>query len=393
MKNKWLISAVIIVIILIAIVIILQNSSGEEKQPEVISSPFGTILMNGADTLDRVSHTENVAYDLDDIERSGEIIVLTIEGKQTFYEKKRRVFGEEYLLAERFARNRGLFIRGELCADTLDMIEKLRDGVGDVIAVPLPDSLFENKDYQLCKIQVEWENNGSKLFWAVRQTSPQLKTAFNEWYKPELRKAVKEEEKLLAEEIERGAFPSIFNIKKGKISIYDAYFRKYAPKCGWDWRLLAAQSYQESMFNPNAISFAGACGLMQIMPSTARSLGMQMDKIMDPETNVKTAVQLIKVLDGKLSDIPGKANRMKFILASYNGGINHIRDAQRLAKAAKESRYNDWEVLVPYVMMLQQREYYANNPNVQYGYLRATETIGYVKSVMQRWDAYRKVAK
>lgn len=392
MKHKTLIFLVLIVIALIAI-IIYNNLNAREKRDEVISSPFGDILINGADTLDRISSSGNEPYDLSEIENCGEIIVLTIEGKQTFYEKRHRVFGEEYLLAERFARNRGLFIRGELCADTLDMIRKLCEGVGDIIAVPLPDLLFENKDYCLCKTGVVFDNKGNLLSWAVRNSSPQLKMALDKWYTPSLRQSVKEEEKLLVEEIARGSFPSIFNAKRGRISVYDAFFRKYAPNCGWDWRLLAAQSYQESMFNPNAISFAGACGLMQIMPSTARTLGMPINKIMDPETNIKTAVQLIKVLDKQLSDIPGKNNRMKFILASYNGGINHIRDAQRLAKAAKETRYNDWEALVPYVMKLQQRSCYEANPNVHYGYLRASETVGYVKSVMQRWDAYRKVAK
>ena len=62
---------------------------------------------------------------------------------------------------------------------------------------------------------------------------------------------------------------------KGIISQYDAEFMKGSRHIGWDWRLIAAQCYQESGFDPNAVSWAGAKGLMQIIPSTAASLGIK----------------------------------------------------------------------------------------------------------------------
>ena len=82
----------------------------------------------------------------------------------------------------------------------------------------------------------------------------------------------------------------------GALSPWDDLFKKHASTAGVDWRLLVAQCRQESGFNPTACSWAGACGLMQLMPQTAASLGVPRDKIFDPETNVAAAARLMAKL-------------------------------------------------------------------------------------------------
>ena len=237
--------------------------------------------------------------------------------------------------------------------------------------------------------------DGKTLTWTVRDTSPKLEAALNRWFKPEMRSQAKSEEQMLVMTggASRHYIAPIFDRERGKISVYDYLFKKYAKVCGWDWRLLAAQCYQESMFDPEAQSFAGARGLMQIMPGIAKNIGLSLKQIFEPEQNIYAATRLIREISGSLGNIPGRENKIKFVLACYNGGIAHIRDAQSLARADSMFRYNNWESLAPYVLKLQDPEYYENDSLVHAGYMRGSETVNYVSRIMRRWNEYKRIAK
>ena len=75
--------------------------------------------------------------------------------------------------------------------------------------------------------------------------------------------------------------------ERGIISVYDHLFKAASATTGWDWKLIAAQSFQESGFDPNARSWAGAQGLMQLMPKTAAGLGLTPEEVHDPRRNVE----------------------------------------------------------------------------------------------------------
>lgn len=179
----------------------------------------------------------------------------------------------------------------------------------------------------------------------------------------------------------------------GRISPYDHLFRKYAAEIGWDWRLLAAQAHTESRFKPNATSWAGARGLMQIMPRTARGYGVATSQLSDPETSIRTAVKIIGDLDKWLkSSIPDDGERQKFILAAYNAGIAHVKDAIALAK-----KYNmnpeRWTGNVEKAILMKQNPRYYRDPVVKYGYSRGRETFDYVRRIYDFYDkAKEKVA-
>lgn len=103
---------------------------------------------------------------------------------------------------------------------------------------------------------------------------------------------------------------TILNRSKGVISRYDHLFQRYSGTARMDWRLMAAQCYQESCFDPNAKSWAGACGLMQIMPGTAAHLGLPMSMIHEPEANVAAAARYMAELQGHFSDVGDPSQRM-----------------------------------------------------------------------------------
>jgi membrane-bound lytic murein transglycosylase F len=130
-------------------------------------------------------------------------------------------------------------------------------------------------------------------------------------------------------------------------------------------------------------------GLMQIMPSTADHLGLARADINNPERNIEAAVRYIAELQQAFRDIPNPGERTKFVLAAYNGGGFHIRDAMALAR--KHGR-NDrsWHSVEPFVLGLQQPQYY-NDPVVKNGYMRGSETVDYVRRIHDRWNSYRGV--
>ncbi len=176
----------------------------------------------------------------------------------------------------------------------------------------------------------------------------------------------------------------------GRICQYDVLLQRHASSIGWDWRLLAAQCYQESAFDPHAVSWAGAQGLMQIMPATAVHLGVKGD-IFDPETNIEASVRYLQQLNLTFNDIPGQVARIPYILAAYNGGVNHVRDAMALTRKHGLDDHQ-WRNVEDFILKLSQPLYY-HDPVVTSGYLRGAETHGYVRSIMERWAQYRGQAR
>lgn len=165
---------------------------------------------------------------------------------------------------------------------------------------------------------------------------------------------------------------------------YDNIFRRYAPQINWDWRMLAAQAYTESRYNPRARSFAGARGLMQIMPRTGRSYGLR--NANDPEQSVRAAVSYLDDLERMFeSKVEDPDERKKFILASYNAGQGHIFDAMRLAEKMGLDPQKWDDNVEKTVLMLANPKYY-NDDVVKYGYLRGRETHDYVKRILTLYN-------
>jgi len=182
------------------------------------------------------------------------------------------------------------------------------------------------------------------------------------------------------------------NLTYGKIDFsdgtmspkFDNIFRRYAPQINWDWRMLAAQAYTESRYNPRARSFAGARGLMQIMPRTGRSYGLR--NANDPEQSVRAAVSYLDDLDRMFrSKIEDPDERKKFVLASYNAGQGHIFDAMRLAEKMGLDPEKWDENVEKTVLMLANPRYY-NDDVVKYGYLRGRETHDYVRRILTLYN-------
>ena len=180
------------------------------------------------------------------------------------------------------------------------------------------------------------------------------------------------------------------DFSKGRMSPFDHLFKRHAREIGWDWRLLASVGYAESRYDSTQISWAGARGVMQLMPATAKAFGLESDRITENEASIATAVKVFQSLDNSLkSHVKDPEERKKFILAAYNSGLAHILDA--IAIAQKTGRQPDvWDGSVAEALLLKSNPEYYNDPVCRYGYFRGRQTYEYVKTVMACFDKAKK---
>ena len=323
-------------------------------------------------------------------------------------------------------------IRAELISDNVELIDKtvsvrantsymhrlenLMEELGDVIYIDTMPKNYETE--RLIEMVVDGEikytvadNNiasinasyypeldikvpmsfSQRIGWVVSKESPELLSALNKWLTVIQQKAdfnviynrYFENKKDFRKRIR----DDYFSMESGKISEYDDLIKRYAEEINWDWRLLSALVYQESMFNPKAKSWAGAQGLMQLMPATAKELGVTIRT--DPNDNIWGGTKYLEEMWDNWEDIPDSIQRIKFAMASFNCGYYHVRDAVRLAEKDHVD-YQLWDDHVEnYILLLSDPQYF-NNPVVHYGYARGIEPFTYVFEIFERYEHYRK---
>lgn len=226
--------------------------------------------------------------------------------------------------------------------------------------------------------------------WAVRKNSPHLAEAVDKWMDENASKAVyKAITKRYFELSKKPETVPVSEIRNGVISPFDHLFKKYAGLIGWDWQLLASIAYQESRFDTTVVSWAGAEGLMGIMPNTARALGVTPHELKDPETSIRTGIECLRRFNQGLSSISDPEEKIKFTLAAYNAGIGHVYDARKLAdKYGKDPGV--WDQSVDEYIRLKSDPDFYNDPVVKHGYLRGLETYKYVREVVERYKYYKE---
>jgi membrane-bound lytic murein transglycosylase F len=270
-----------------------------------------------------------------------------------------------------------------------DLIEMVSHGeisytVSDADMAKLNKTYYSNINISL-KI-----SHSQRSAWAVSKESPELARAIDEWFKDNSNTS--KYRSIIKRYFEMSKLPGdapapIF--APNTISPFDSLFKKYAAKISWDWRLIASIAYQESKFHTDKVSWAGAAGLMGLMPKTAISLGLEPEEINNPEASIRAATGLIKRLNRSFRSIQDENERIKFILAAYNAGSGHVYDAQALAKKYGKNP-EIWHNNVKEYLNLKKLPEYYNDPACKQGYFRGTETNYYVEAVIERWQYYKE---
>jgi len=275
-----------------------------------------------------------------------------------------------------------------------DLIEMVANGEIDYTISDDNVALLNQSYYSNIDVSTEI-SLPQKIAWGIRKNALLLQNDLNRW----IDKEKKQSEFFIIRNkyfSNRNAFKTritsaYFSQTGGSISKYDKLLKEYGKILGWDWRVLASMIYQESQFDPNAKSWAGASGLMQLMPATAEMYGV--DSLSEPQENLAAGMKYIAWLNNYWKgEITNERERIKFVLASYNIGLGHIIDAKNLAEKYGAD-FSLWENNVEYYLLLKSKNKYFTDDVVQYGYCRGIETVNYVKEILERFDHYKQLMK
>ena len=158
------------------------------------------------------------------------------------------------------------------------------------------------------------------------------------------------------------------------------HFRDTAARLGMDWRLLAAIAYQESQWDPDAVSSTGVRGIMMLTRQTAEQLGV--DDRRDPAQSIAGGARYFLDLDRRLPAQIRDPERVWFALGAYNLGMGHLEDARVLTERMGGNP-DAWGDVEHRLDLLSQERYYKD---LRYGYARGFEARKFVSNVRRYYD-------
>lgn len=250
-------------------------------------------------------------------------------------------------------------------------------------------ALVNSTYYDELDIDVEISPKGD-VAWAIRKNAPELEASINDWIESKGKTGYI---RTLYAKYFQNSKNSYFrttspfsSLAGNSISPFDNMIKKGADELGWDWRLLASLIYKESRFDTSAISYAGATGLLQLMPVTLERFGVENPN--DPMESLMGGVNYLKYLDRFWRErVPESNERVKFILASYNVGHGHVLDAYNLTIKYKKNSQN-WSNVAEFLKLKTNPAYY-NDPVAKSGYAKGHLAVSYVDDIMILYDSYR----
>ena len=269
-------------------------------------------------------------------------------------------------------------------ATTEELIEAVASGDYDFTVADSHLAEIESTYRDNIKVMLEL-NKDQPIAFAMRQDQAALKAKLDSFVKQQYRG-------LFYNVTYNKYFKNKKNIVKNRkdriepdkpISPFDPIVQQRASEFGYDWRLITAQMYQESRFNPKAKSYAGAQGLMQVLPRTAQQFGYQ--NLYDPMVGIEAGVVYFDWLRDRFPEDLPLEEQIYFMLAAYNAGHGHVRDARRLAAQLGKDP-NQWFGHVEEAMLLLSKPKYYKR--ARFGYVRGIEPVNYVKNIRQRYLSY-----
>ncbi len=355
------------------------------------------IAMNLEKTSDSVS---NVAY----TRALGEMNSVLVHAKT-----QNEISDLEDLKEKTIFVQRGTVFKAQLCSlqeekqisftivesgdDKESLISKVLQNEIEFTVVDKPVALVNATYHDELNINLEIGEK-SDVSWAVRSNAPQLLEALDTWIEKRSRSAYF---RMLYEKYFLNSKNSYFrsnsaysSISGNRISHFDEIIKKGADDLGWDWRLLASLVYKESRFDTTAISYAGATGLLQLMPVTMERY--EVENPNDPLESLMAGVNYLRYLDRFWRErIPETNERIKFILASYNVGHGHVQDAWKLTMKYGKN-IQSWKNVSHYLKLKSDPQFYLD-PIVKSGYAKGHLAVTYVEDILIVYDSYRALVK
>ena len=176
--------------------------------------------------------------------------------------------------------------------------------------------------------------------------------------------------------------PTYLRHIKQRMSRYQSLFEQAAFDNDLDWRLLAAVAYQESNWNPRAVSPTGVRGIMMLTRTTAKQLGVT--KRTDPAQSIDGGARYLKSLYQRFPEV-SEPDRTWLTLAAYNVGFGHVKDARKIT-VQRGGDANKWADVKESLPLLRLRKWYKKT---RYGYARGHEPVRYVENIRSYYDILR----
>lgn len=220
---------------------------------------------------------------------------------------------------------------------------------------------------------------GKKLAWAMHPQNRRLQAAVYNWFNQESTTALlKRLKQHYYKHLEVFDYVDLMRFRRRlthRLPQYQKYFEEAGKKYGIDWKLVAAQAYQESHWDPRAKSFTGVRGIMMLTLETARHF--QVESRLDPKQSIYAGTRYLARLHSRLGDEVPEPDRTYMALAAYNVGWGHLEDARTLALRLGKAP-NTWHDVRSTLPLLRQKKYYKT---LEYGYARGTEPVHYVECI------------
>ncbi|HAA13032.1 MAG TPA: lytic transglycosylase F, partial [Cytophagales bacterium] len=288
-----------------------------------------------------------------------------------------------------------VMVEGDEAWDTEAMIRMVADG--DIGLTVADEDIAKVNATYFPQLDIETAVSfPQQIAWGIRKNAPELQNYINTWLafmkgKPDFHVIYNKyfrSDKAQLRRVRSDFFSG--QQENGKLSPYDEILTEAVDSLlpHWDWRMIAAQMYQESKFDPRAESWVGAQGLMQLVSETGRYHGAT--NLFNPTQNIWAGVKHIRwleqIFESKVSD---PEERKKFILASYNVGQGHIYDARKLTQ-----KYGGdpelWDEVEQYLLLKSKSQYF-RDAVVTHGYCRCTEPVKYVEEIYTRYERYMQL--
>ncbi|MBC8755011.1 transporter substrate-binding domain-containing protein [Kordia sp. YSTF-M3] len=287
-------------------------------------------------------------------------------------------------------------IGGNIIIDTLDS----ELSTGEIIDMVADGKIkYTIADENLAKINASYKpilnidvpiSLSQRIAWVTRKKSRNFRDVINKWIKAQRNttdyRVIYNKYFKNKRSFQRRSKSEYYSLKNNQISRYDNLIKIHSKKIGWDWRLLASVIYQESKFDPDANSWVGAKGLMQIMPVTAKSLGIK--NLSDPNESIRGGATYLNQIYDQFIEVSDSLNRIKLTMASYNCGLGHVKDAQLLAEKNGLDP-NIWTANVEAMLLDLSLPKNYKQPFIKHGYVRGSEPVMYVDKIFERYEQYK----
>ncbi len=296
-------------------------------------------------------------------------------------------------------------VAGSSYVETLKDVQKVRP---DLIWIENPHADLAELLTAVARQDIQYTVADSNLYEVYRNFVPEIRLGFEmtmgeslAWAFPKRydRSLIEQAENYLQEIKQSGEYAKIMDRYYGHTQKFDYVgtrtfirdYKRHLPRyremfeaggiaTNTDWRLLAAVGYQESHWDPDAVSPTGVRGIMMLTARTARVLDVT--NRTDPAESIRGGAEYLKRVKERLPDSIEEPDRTWFALAAYNVGYGHLQDARKITRELGEND-NSWINVRNSLELLTQQQWYSKT---KHGYARGWEPVMYVKNIRNYYD-------